>query len=332
MKNTFISLVITADGNLNGNWLHGYADYLEKNYSDYEILIIDYGRGDDNNHNKSELLASIAKMRWLKITDACSLEVAMAAGMENAIGDIIVIGSEENLTEEIIGRAVDECFAGNDIVIGCSRVYKPFWYRMGSRMFRLCARKLIRYNLPANDTWFRAISRRAANAVMADSRFHLMLLMRISNCGYECRNLKYELSGKLCRYPGIIASFSRAVSMMVFNSTRPLRVFNGLGLAASMLAFIFGAYSVLIHLWKNNVLEGWTTTILFMSILFFIMFLILSLFGEYLARLLEDRADVRAYNVVYERHSSVMLDMDRLNVAENSEASEVNLVQTGRDR
>lgn len=61
-------------------------------------------------------------------------------------------------------------------------------------------------------------------------------------------------------------------------------------------------------------------------------FLILSLFGEYLARLLEDRADVRAYNVIYERHSSVMLDMDRLNVSQNSEADEINLVQTGRDR
>lgn len=332
MKNTFISLVITTNGELNGEWLRGYADYLKNNYSDYEMLIIDYGQGDGDNRNKSKLLSEVDKMRWLKITDVCSQEVAMAAGMENAIGDIIVIGSEENLTEEVIGLAVDECFAGNDIVIGCSRVYKPFWYRVGSRIFRICARKLIRYNLPVNDTWFRAVSRRAANAVMNNSRFHLMLLMQISNCGYECCDLKYELSGKLRRYPGIIASFSRAVSMLVFNSTRPLRVFNGLGLAASGLAFIFGAYSVLIHLWKNNVLEGWTTTILFMSILFFILFLILSLFGEYLARLLEDRSDVRAYSVVYERHSSVMLDVNRLNVSQNSESDEINLVQTGRDR
>lgn len=332
MKNTFISLVITSNGEVNGEWLHGYAEYLRKNYSDYEILIIDYGTGDTDNHNKSQLLAAVDKMRWLKITDACSLEVAMAAGMENAIGDIIIIGSMDNLTEEVIGRAVDECFAGCDIVTGCSMVYKPFWYRLGGSVFRLCTKKLINYNLPPEDTYFRAVSRRAANAVMANSRFHLMLLMRLANCGYRCRNLKYQLSGKLCRYPGIIASFSRAVSMLVFNSTRPLRVFNALGLAASGLAFLFGVYSILIHLWKNNVLEGWTTTILFMSILFFIMFLILSLFGEYLARLLEDRADGRVYSVVYERHSSVMLDMNRLNVSQNSEADEINLVQTGRDR
>ena len=100
MKNTFISLVITSNGEVNGEWLHGYAEYLRKNYSDYEILIIDYGTGDTDNHNKSQLLAAVDKMRWLKITDACSLEVAMAAGMENAIGDIIIIGSMDNLTEE----------------------------------------------------------------------------------------------------------------------------------------------------------------------------------------------------------------------------------------
>ena len=45
MKNTFISLVITSNGEVNGEWLRGYADYLKNNYSDYEILIIDYGRG-----------------------------------------------------------------------------------------------------------------------------------------------------------------------------------------------------------------------------------------------------------------------------------------------
>ena len=81
MKNTFISLVITSNGEVNGEWLRGYADYLKNNYSDYEILIIDYGQGDTGNHNKSELLNEIGKMRWLKITDVCSPEVAMAAGM-----------------------------------------------------------------------------------------------------------------------------------------------------------------------------------------------------------------------------------------------------------
>ena len=43
-------------------------------------------------------------------------------------------------------------------------------------------------------------------------------------------------------------------------------------------------------------------------------------------------ANAAAYHIVQERHSSVMLDMQALNVREESQGSHNNKVQTGRDR
>ena len=41
----------------------------------------------------------------------------------------------------------------------------------------------------------------------------------------------------------------------------------------------------------------------------------LSFFGEYLARLLDERSEHDEYNVVYERNSSVMFDANRNNIS-----------------
>ena len=107
---------------------------------------------------------------------------------------------------------------------------------------------------------------------------------------------------------------------------------SGVGLFGSLSAFLFAVYSLLVHLVKGHVVEGWTTTILFMSALFMMRFIVLSFFGEYLGRLLDERSERADYSVVFEKNSAVMVNQDRLNVFTDSVGAELNRVQTGRDR
>lgn len=103
-----------------------------------------------------------------------------------------------------------------------------------------------------------------------------------------------------------------------------------LGFTGSFAAFLFGLYSILIHFIKGNVVEGWTTTILFMSSLFMVQFVMLALFGEYLGRLLDDRSEQADYSVVFEKTSAVMVNQNRVNVLNDSTSLDVNRVQTAR--
>lgn len=157
--------------------------------------------------------------------------------------------------------------------------------------------------------------------------------MRIAKSGYPQSTYSYSLiadNGKKQRtlYQGI----RQGIRLLIFNSTSPLRWMSGLGLMGSFLGFVFAAYSLLIRLFKDNVVEGWTTLVLFSSILFMLLFLILAFFGEYLGRLLDDRSEQHNYSVVYEKHSSVMVNENRCNVLNDSISQDVNRVQTGRDR
>ena len=105
-----------------------------------------------------------------------------------------------------------------------------------------------------------------------------------------------------------------------------------MGLIGSCTAFLFAAYSVLIHLVRGDVVQGWTTTILFMSMLFMLQFIMMAFFGEYIGRLLDDRSEQADYSVVFEKNSAVMVNQDRVNVLGESTILDQNLVQTGRDK
>ena len=138
--------------------------------------------------------------------------------------------------------------------------------------------------------------------------------MKMANIGYTLYPFDANKYTNPTRKKNISTGVTETLHHMVFNSTKPLRWMSLLSIAGSILAMFFSIYSLLVHLINDTVASGWTTTILFMSMLFAILFTMLSFFGEYLARLLNDRSDHKDYNVVYEQNSSVMLNEERSNV------------------
>jgi hypothetical protein len=125
--------------------------------------------------------------------------------------------------------------------------------------------------------------------------------MRMANIGYPIASLPYEFSTTSTFTKNLVKGIRETLHHMVFNSTRPLRWMSVVGLIGSSVAMLFSIYSILINFLNDRVAEGWTTTILFMSFLFMLQFLMLSFFGEYLARLLDDRSEHREYNVIFEK-------------------------------
>lgn len=120
--------------------------------------------------------------------------------------------------------------------------------------------------------------------------------------------------------------------LMVFNPSRPLRRVSVVGAIGSTSALLFAIYGIVVNLINGHVVKGETTTILFLSLLFMLQFIMLAFFGEYLSRLLDARSEQAAYSVVFEKNSAVMVNQDRVNFLNDATAEESNLVQTGRDR
>lgn len=306
---------------------------LDAHYTDYELLLVAQGplRSPVDSPALQYLLQTVPCVRYIQLSAKVHEDVAWAAGLENAIGDFVVLFNHTCDPLSIVTASVDMCKAGTDVVVGVSPRAQTLAYRCTRSLGELLLRA-VDYRLPKNATTFRCMSRRAVNAVTSTGRFQHTLYLRIQKTGYPTASLPYTVSEYVKTRKSLPGGISHFLRLMVFNSSRPLRWMSLTGLAGSTLAFIFAAFSLLTRLGGKNVAEGWTTTILFMSMLFMLQFIMLAFFGEYLGRLLEDRNEHDDYSVVFEKNSSIMVDQNRLNVLDRSTSPEQNLVQTGRDR
>lgn len=306
---------------------------LDANYTDYEILIVSKGPYRDVPRTSAidNILKKIPGVRFLQLSGCVHDDVVWAAGLENAIGDFVVLYDHQTDPVEIVHRAVGECKSGYDVVVGVSDQSLPCVYRFlrdtASRIL-----KAIDYHIPGNSTSLRCLSRRAVNAVTDTGRFHHQFYLRIQKTGYPASELVYRPVSESQVKRSIIYGFRNLVRLMVFNSSRPLRWMSVVGTVGSLSALLFAVYSIVANLINGHVVEGWTTTIFFMSVLFMLQFIMLAFFGEYLSRLLDDRSEQAAYSVVFEKNSAVMVNQDRVNVMNDAIAEEPNFVQTGRDR
>lgn len=331
-QDTFVSVVLVSYNQAVtlSNYISDLEPYLKSQYLDYEIVIIDQNSTDNTEQKLDITLKKYQSIRYIKLTQKVELEVAVAAGIENSIGDFVINMNIDIDPIDLINSFVNNGKTGNDVTIGVSNSKTTALYKC----IRTLSERLIKsigYTLPANSTGSFCLSRRAVNAITESGRFYCKLRMRMANLGYKIDALSYNLTKETDKKQ-IINGIKETLHHMVFNSTKPLRWMSILGVFGSLMAFIFAFYSIIVNLINDHVMEGWTTTILFMSLLFAILFTMLSFFGEYLARLLNDRSEHKDYNVVFEKNSSVMLEEDRNNVLFSSLSTDVNLTKTRRDK
>ena len=335
LKDIFVSAVVVVT-DLDRNPVEkiaGIQKVLSGHYAHYELLVVDSeANSEDFSQLMEQQLKQLPKVRYIRLFNVMSDKVLFAAGLENAIGDVVLAAFPSYYSEENIIEAVDLCCQGNDLVSGVSPHGRPLLQTVGGFLFRKFFGRMVSYKMPPNDLPFRCVSRRLINAALNMDHFHEFVFLRLANAGGKHAEFVLKNIDPASHRDSLHDSFSKAVSLLVFNTTTPLRIVNMLALFSSFLALLFALYSIAVKLLKNHVVEGWTTTMLVITSLFFFLFLILSFIGEYLVRLIMDHGRKRPYNVIFEKHSSVMLDYDKLNIREDSVSSEINLTQTGRDR
>ncbi len=95
----------------------------------------------------------------------------------------------------------------------------------------------------------------------------------------------------------------------------PLRFAAVVGALASFINLIFLGYVFTVSLIKKQITEGWITTSVMSATMFFLMFVILTIMSEYIARILTESKDQPLYFIAEEHNSTVLAPgVDRKNV------------------
>lgn len=304
---------------------------LRSLYSDYEIILVAKKNVEKPiTCQMKKILEATPAIRWIQLSNNAPEEVLLAAGLESAIGDFVVLMDLKTDPIELIKNAVDKCKSGVDVIVGTAKGTASFGYSL-LRPIASYLLKKIDYRLPKDSTLFRCLSRRATNAVISSGKFHYQLLMQIQKTEYEFADLPYQF--KQDKPKRLYAGIREMMRLIVFNSMAPLRLMSFVGLAGSGIACLFSIYAIILRLLRNDIVEGWASTVFLISIFSFLQFMILAFISEYLGRLLYEQRHLEAYSVVFEKNSLTMVNQDRINVLEVSiNESDQNLVQTGRNR
>lgn len=334
-NNDFVSVIcVLTDKNTDQECykkLNNLQIYLESKYDDYEIVLIGQ-KSIQYKHSKdiTELLLNTPCIRYIQLSKNVTEDVAWAAGVENAIGDFSICYEFEFTPFDVINDSVELCKKGNDVVVGVTKENCSTLYRL-IRPLSGWLLKLIDYNLPKGATSFRCLSRRAVNCILETSNYQQQFFLRVQKTGYEFKTLNY-ISQQKTDKKTFLSAVKLVLRMSVFNSLLPLRIVSLTGFFASCFAFVFAIYSIITKLLFSETVDGWTSTVFILSCFSMLQFIILSFIAEYLARLFDEQGTNSDYSIVYEKNSSVMIDIDRINVYESSINSNPNKTQTGRDR
>ncbi len=297
MEKNFASAVIyvhNAQARI-GGFLEAIAGILKQNFEHAELICV-------NDCSRDGSLDAIRKVRervpGISITVVNmsyfhGLELAMNAGMDLAIGDFVfefdqtVMDFEPELVMDVYRR----CLEGFDIVSASPDKREKLSSRLFYRVFRHYAD--IPYEMTTES--FRILSRRVINRISSMNKTAPYRKAVYASCGLRTDTIRYRVQETTLSDGAVNAPADRQERRYRFElAADALLLFTQVGYRFSMsmtvvmmlISVFMIVYSLVMYVVIHPV-EGWTTTILFLSVAFFGLFGILTIIIKYLQLLMD---------------------------------------------
>lgn len=304
---TYLSVVVYARNEVDSvvTCMEELGGFLSEHFEMYEIIVMDDASEDETLEQARKCaLAGNYAVSVMELSRRHGVEAAMQAGLERAVGDW-VFELESTVLDfdlELLTRMYTAGSRGFEIVTA-SGDRGP----ARSRLFYAVVNRYANLDQPLRTVRVRLTSRRSLNSMLAMKEKVRYRKALYAFVGARQHHVTY--SAKPERQGRAPRRVDRETTSLAFDV---LLSFSGFGLRlAHRLSFAFGllsmlaiAYAVFIYLFKENVVQGWTTVTVITSGGFAGLFLVLGIIGEYLARIL---IEVRARPLYSVRSTEVVL-------------------------
>lgn len=263
---------------------------LEKAGLDFEIIFINDGSQDCTLERLIQLANSDNRIKVLNLSRNFGKELALTAGIDHAVGDIMVpMDVDLQDPPELIPKFIERWREGYDVVYGIrtQRKQDSFSKRTSAMWFYRIFNRLSRIKIPDNAGDYRLIDRRVADIIRQMPERNRFMKGLFAWVGFKSIGVPYErpkrVAGNTKWNHWRLWNF--ALDGLVSFSTLPLRVWTYIGAIVAFLSFSYGSFIVLRTLIMGIDLPGYAsllTTVLFLGGL---QLLSIGVLGEYLGRL-----------------------------------------------
>ncbi|MBF2026601.1 MAG: glycosyltransferase family 2 protein [Oscillatoriales cyanobacterium C42_A2020_001] len=259
----------------------------------YEVICVNDGSKDNT---LQCLVAYHQRFPTIKVVDLSrnfGKEVALSAGIDHARGcAVIPIDADLQDPPELIVELVDKWKQGYDVVYATRRSRKgESWLkRFTANAFYRTISRISRVPIPRDTGDFRLIDQKVAEALKQLPERTRFMKGLFAWVGYRQTSIYYD---RPQRYRGKSTwnywkLWNFAIDGIASFSLAPLKVWSYIGLALSLLAFLYASFLVIRTLIFGVDVPGYASLMVVLLFLGGIQLITLGVIGEYIGRVYEE--------------------------------------------
>jgi len=281
------------------------AAVLDTLDGDAEVILVDDGSTDLGYLMELEIHRADPRFKVAQLARNFGHQLAITAGIDLARGDaVVVMDGDLQHPPELIPELAARWRDGYEVVYGVMVARPEGWFkRTTARVYYKLLRRLATVEIPEATGDFRLADRRVIDAFRAMPEQNRFVRGMFAWVGFRQIGVSYEAPP---RHAGSSKYTVRrmvrlATDGLLSFSTKPLRLVLDIGFVVSLLAFLFGAATLISKFFGAFLVPGWLTIVLVTSFIGGIQLIVIGVVGEYVGRIY-DEVKARPLYLVRELH------------------------------
>jgi polyisoprenyl-phosphate glycosyltransferase len=256
-----------------------------------EVIFVDDGSRDSGPIVLQALVRRDPRFRYIGLSRNFGHQVAITAGMDAAQGEaVVVMDADLQDPPEVVEQLIAKWKEGYEVVYArrLSRAGESRFKRTTAHLFYRVLGSMSSVDIPADVGDFRLIDRKVLHALRQMPEHDRFVRGMIAWLGFRQTEVTFhrlERAAGESKYP-LFKMARLAVTAALGFSDAPLRLAIWCGLVVSGLALLYGGYVLV--LWMSNdsqLVVGWSSTIIVVSLLCGINMLMTGIVGLYVGRI-----------------------------------------------
>jgi glycosyltransferase involved in cell wall biosynthesis len=257
------------------------------------VLYVDDGSRDRSWDVLRQIAQADPRVALLRLSRNFGKEAALTAGLDHIReGAAIILDADGQDPPELIPEFVARWREGHDDVFGTrlEREGESWFKRASAHAFYRVIARLSNTPIPRDTGDFRLLSRRALDAIAQLRERGRFMKGLFGWVGYRQIAVPYHRQPRLAGHSKFDywRLWNFALDGITSFSTAPLRAATYLGLLTALVAFGFGAWTILKTLFWGEAVRGYPTLMAVILFLGGVQLIALGVIGEYLGRLYQE--------------------------------------------
>jgi dolichol-phosphate mannosyltransferase len=255
-----------------------------------EVIFVDDGSSDCSSIVLSARAKEDARFRYIRLSRNFGHQVAITAGMDAARGEaVVVMDADLQDPPEVVEQMIARWREGFDIVYArrLSRAGESRFKRTTAALFYRLINRMSAVDIPADVGDFRLVDRKVVEAFKKMPEQDRYVRGMFAWLGFSQAEVTFHREPRAAgetKYP-LTKMLRFAVNGIVSFSDLPLRIAIWVGLAISVCAGMYGLYAIGLRLLGGHVVEGWTSTVVVISMLCGANMMMTGIVGLYVGRI-----------------------------------------------